>query len=309
LAQIDRDETPPPAQYGPVTVLFGRGGGRYPDGNSVLVRGERETILIDPSVGVGNEAYVLPEIDRVLNSHCHEDHIAGNFRFPDASWHFHEQDLPGIQSLENFQSFYGFEGKAAEFFYPLLVEHFNYTPRQDAIAFRDGDRFDLGGVTLRVIHTPGHTRGHCCFMIEWEEDGQARRFLYLGDIELTGFGPYYGDACSNLVDFEKSLERVRALHADWYGTFHHIGVLEEDAFRERLERFAGMIEQRERRLLEYLSEPHSFEEVVAHRFVFRPEDDLIYIDPAERRSMTLHIERLLADDRLCQNDDGRYVVA
>jgi glyoxylase-like metal-dependent hydrolase (beta-lactamase superfamily II) len=309
LASIDRNETPPPSHYGPVTVLFGRGGGRYPDGNSVLVQGERETILIDPSVGVADGNYALPEIDRVLNSHCHEDHIAGNFRFPDASWHFHEDDLQGIHSIENLIAFYGYEGKAAEAFYPLLTTRFHYTPRSDAVAFGEGDVFDLGGVIVRVVHTPGHTRGHCCFMIEWPDEDRGRRFLYLGDIELTGFGPYYGDACSSLVDFERSLELIASLEADWYGTFHHIGVLEEDAYRERLGRFAGMIENREQRLLDYLAEPRSYEEVVAHRFVFRPGDDLPYAEPAERRSMRMHLDRLLEAGAIRQAEDERYVVA
>ena len=56
-------------------------------------------------------------------------------------------------------------------------------------------------------------------MVEWEEEGREKRFLYLGDIELTTFGPYYGDAWSDLVDFERSLERIRPIEADWYGTF------------------------------------------------------------------------------------------
>ena len=33
-------------EIGPVTVLFGKGGGKYPDGNSLLVRGDDETITI-----------------------------------------------------------------------------------------------------------------------------------------------------------------------------------------------------------------------------------------------------------------------
>ena len=39
-------------QIGSVTVLFGESGGKYPDGNSLLVRGSEESALIDPSLGV-----------------------------------------------------------------------------------------------------------------------------------------------------------------------------------------------------------------------------------------------------------------
>ena len=41
------------------------------------------------------------------------------------------------------------------------------------------------------FHMPGHTAGHTVLLVEPE--GVA----FIGDIDLTGFGPYYGDACSS----------------------------------------------------------------------------------------------------------------
>jgi len=297
------------ARYGPVRVLFGANRGRYPDGNAVLVEGTRETLIIDPALGVIPRRAGLPRIDRVLNSHCHEDHIAGNHLFPDVPWHLHEADLPGITSLDAMMAIYGMDSPTDAFFRKALEEQFHYTPRADAVAFQGGDRFDLGGVALEVIHTPGHTRGHCCFAIEWREGTGTRRLLYLGDIELSSFGPYYGDAWSDLDDFERSLRRMRSVDADWYATFHHIGVVEgRDAFQSRLDRFGAVIEQREARLLDYLREPHSLDEVVAHRFVYRPHDPVPFADAVERRSMAQHIERLLAAGRLHELSGGRYRV-
>ena len=49
-------------------MLFGEEGGKYPDGNSLLVRGSRETAIIDPALGVVARRDGLPRIDRVLNS-------------------------------------------------------------------------------------------------------------------------------------------------------------------------------------------------------------------------------------------------
>lgn len=34
----------------------------------------------------------------------------------------------------------------------------------------DGDEIDIGGMKIRVIHTPGHTVGGCCFLITEGED-------------------------------------------------------------------------------------------------------------------------------------------
>ena len=156
-------------EFGPVTVLFGEERGKYPQGNSLLIRGSRESVLVDPSLGVIPRRDSLPAIDRLLFSHCHEDHISGAYLFPEASWHFHELDLPGIQSLEAMMAIYGFPEPIHSLFRKLVVEQFHFTPRPDAQGFKGGDVFDLGGVRVRALHAPGHTRGHCCFLIESDE--------------------------------------------------------------------------------------------------------------------------------------------
>ena len=139
-----------------------------------------------------------------------------------------------------------------------------------------------------MLHAPGHTRGHSFFLVE--PDG----VLYLGDVDLSSFGPYYGDAWSSLVDFEHTLAFARTLDARWYATFHHIGVVDgRAAFLEKLDRYAAVIADRERRLLEYLAEPHSLDEIAAHRFVYRPQDQVANADATERVMMGMHIERLM----------------
>ena len=292
-----RDET-----LGPVTVLFGAEDGKYPDGNSLLVRGAEETVVIDPALGVRARSASLPRVDRVLNSHCHEDHIAGNSLFREASVHLHEADRLGLESFEGFMAIFGYEGDFGTAWAQVVRDRFHYQPRPDAVPFRDGDVFDLGGgVRVHVIHTPGHTRGHCAFLVEPEG------VLYLGDIDLSSFGPYYGDAWSDLEDFERSLERVRGIDARWYATFHHIGVLDgRDAFFERLDRFAAAIPRREARLLEFLGEPRTLDEVAAYRCVYRPGDDVPHAEPVERRSMAQHIDRLARAGRVVEVEPGQY---
>lgn len=289
---------------GHVTVLVGERGGKYPHGNSVLVRGTEEALLIDPSLSLLARRAALPRIDRVVNSHCHEDHVAGNHLFPDVPWHLHELDVLGLRSLEGLMAIYGFTGPVDEAFRRVVVDEFHFTPRADAVAFRDGEVFDLGGARVRVVHTPGHTRGHCCFYCEPDD------VLYLGDIDLSSFGPYYGDAWSSLEDFDRSLRRVREIEARWYATFHHIGVVEgRAAFLERLDRFAAVIADRERRLLAFLAEPHTLDDVAAHRFVYRPQDPVPYAEPVERRSMGQHIERLVRGGQVREVEPGRYRAA
>lgn len=290
-------------RLGRVTVLGGERGGKYPHGNSMLVRGAGETIVVDPSLSlVGRDiGRDLGHVDHVLNSHAHEDHIAGNHLFPAARWHVHEADLQGLRSLDGLMEIYGFLGATAADWRRTLVDDFHFQACDDPGALRDGQVFDLGGVRLSVVHAPGHTRGHSLFHVEPDD------VLYLGDIDLSSFGPYYGDAWSSLEDFERTLERVRDLEARWYVTFHHVGVLDgRAAFLERLDRFAEVIRTREARLLEWLAEPHTLDEVAAHRFVYRPGDPVPWADGVERRSMGMHIDRLVRDGRVEEVAPGRY---
>ena len=295
-------------QYGPVTVLFGKESGKYPQGNSLLIQGSKETVLVDPSLGILPRRGALPKIDRLLFSHCHEDHLPGAHLFRDVPWHFHELDLPGIQSLEAFMAIYGFPEPIHSYFQKAVVEQFHFVPNPNSLAFRHGDVFDLGGVRVEVVHAPGHTRGHSCFLIESDEHGPDQRFVFLGDIDLSGFGPYYGDAWSNLEDFETTIEMVRNINARWYGTFHHIGVLERDAFLQRLDKFAAQIQRRESGLLEFLSEAHDITEIAAQSFVYS-RGKIPSAEAAETRSMIQHVERLLANGTLKEQSPGRWIKA
>ncbi len=289
-------------KIGAVTVFFGAQGGKYPDGNSLWVEGRDESLIIDPSLGMVARRDRLPHVDRVLNSHCHEDHIAGNHLFPDVPWHLHEADLPGIQAIENMMAIYGFTAPIQAAFEKVVVDRFHYQPNPDAKPFRDGDVFELGGARVRVIHSPGHTRGHSFF---WTEPDEV---LYLGDVDLSSFGPYYGDAWSDLEDFERTLELAREIPARHYATFHHIGVIDDrQTFLDRIDRYAEVIRSREARLLEYLAQPHSLDEIAEHRFVYRQGDDVAFAAPVEARSMGQHIERLIAAGQVSQVESGRYL--
>jgi glyoxylase-like metal-dependent hydrolase (beta-lactamase superfamily II) len=289
-------------ELGRVTVLLGEKRGKYPQGNTVVVRGDEESLVIDPCLGLIPRQGRIPAIDRVVNSHCHEDHIAGNHLFPGVPWHLHEADAPGMRSLDDFMAIYGFDDAAVDrAFRPLVMNQFHFTPRADVATFRDGDVCELGGCQMRVIHTPGHTRGHCAFHLEPDD------VLYLGDIDLSSFGPYYGDAWSDLEAFEDTLAKVREIDARHYVTFHHVGVLKgRRAFLERLDRFAAVIQQREARLLDFLRDPHTLEEIAEHRFIYREGDPVPFLACVERRSMGQHVERLLREGRVRETEPGRF---
>lgn len=68
----------------------------------------------------------------------------------------------------------------------------------------DGDGLDLGGRKLSVVHTPGHSPGHCCF---YEEE---RGYLFSGDLLYVGkLDAFY--PTTDPRRFWRSVQKVRKL--------------------------------------------------------------------------------------------------
>jgi glyoxylase-like metal-dependent hydrolase (beta-lactamase superfamily II) len=283
-----------------VSVLVGDANGKYPSGNSLVVRGRGEAVIIDPSIDVVARGGAPVAVDAVINSHSHEDHLPGNGLFVDAKVHIHDDDLPGARSLEGLMDVYGLAGEARREFARQVVEEFHYTPRPDAEGFTDGHTWDLGHVQIDAVHLPGHTRGHSGFRI-------GGGVFFLADIDLTGFGPYYGDVWSDLEQFEESLVQVRDEHADHYVTFHHKGVIEgRERFLELLDAFHEVIPRRHQVMLDYLAEPHTIDEMVAHRFVYRPHVQHVFADSVEHRCAAMHVQRMLVRGEAREIAPGTY---
>ena len=286
-----------------VSVLQGAMFGSYPSGNSVVVRGSSESIIINPSLTVVDEGGAPVEVDAVINSHSHEDHLAGNGLFTEARVHIHHDDLPGAQSLDGLLDVFGFDDHTRAEHAISFVEEMHYSPRPDAQGFADGHVSDLGGTTVTAMHLPGHTRGHSGFHI----DGGI---FFLSDIDLTGFGPYYGDVWSDLEQFEESLRVVRDVEAEFYVTFHQKGVIEgRETFVELLDKFHSVIGRRHDEMLEFLRDPHTLQQMADRRFVYRPHVDIPFVETVERRTAELHVARMLGRGEAIEVEVGVYLTA
>jgi glyoxylase-like metal-dependent hydrolase (beta-lactamase superfamily II) len=148
---------------------------------------------------------------------------------------------------------------------------------------------------------PGHTSGHTVLLVEPEG------IAFIGDIDLSSFGPYYGDATSSLAAFRHTLEKIADLPARVWVTSHHKGVITERAeFLKLLQAFREKIDRREHAILDALAErPRSLEDLAAHRFLYPPGHHDIYIEDAERHTLVQHLDEMIATGRVAL-DDGIY---
>ncbi len=160
----------------------------------------------------------------------------------------------------------------------------------------DGERIELGGITLETIHTPGHTPGHIAFFIP-EHD-----LLFSGDIDLTPFGPFYGHDFADIDDFLASIEKLKQVEAKMVIS-GHAGPFNGN-LSERFREYAEVIHSRDRLLLEKLSQPKSIEEFKGSNLFYKTYPDFPeLIRWFELVHIEKHLMRLKTMGKVRQKDD------
>ena len=175
-----------PLHFGPVTLVPGGKGGRYPYCHSLVLDGPEETWVIDPAA---QRAYFTElarsrRVTAVFLSHFHEDHQRYNYLFPQAAFFGPALEEDAFRSIKGVFRHMGL--KDPEFrrhWQETLERQFHLRPIQRFKPHFPGQLFQLGELTLEVLPAPGHTPGHSCFAIP-ELD-----LVYLADVDLTSFGP------------------------------------------------------------------------------------------------------------------------
>ena len=294
----------PVIRLGPVSVYLGEKSGKYPDGNQVVVRGADTLAAFDTPLVANRLGDELLAADLVVLGHVHEDHMAGLHRLPGAPVYVHEADAEAARSWDGLARHYGYTPGVLAGMHAKIEREFHYAPRPDALAYAEGANWDLGGgVTVRAIHAPGHTSGHCVLLVE------PGGIAFIGDIDLSSFGPYYGDATSSLAAFRGTLAAVKDIPARAWITSHHKGVItDRGTFLDLLAAFGSRLDAREEAIASFLrASPATLEELIAHRFVYPRDRDELFYEDVERRTIAQHLEALARAGR-AREEDGRWRV-
>jgi hydroxyacylglutathione hydrolase len=290
-------------QLGLIRFIRGENSGKYPFNHSVYLEGKDCRVVIDPSCGLQKLIDLKQKdgVDQVWLSHWHEDHIGFLNLFENCILRISEKDFPPLTDMEIFLDWYGIkDDNIREIWKNVLLNNFNYHPQQEALFLQDEEKIDLGSLAVQVIATPGHTPGHLSFFFPDEA------ILFLGDYDLTSFGPWYGDVYSSIEETIKSIHRLKSVPARRWIASHNTGLFKENPGKF-WDDYENVIYQREGRIMNFLKEPKMLEEILSAWLVYgRPREPKEFFEFNERALVGKHIEYLERQGKITL-DQNKYV--
>lgn len=182
-----------------------------------LIVGKEKALLFDTGFGFGNLRETILEITElplvVVNSHGHLDHACGNYQFQEPVY-IHERDMElclqtnsarvRAEAVDTGKHRIQRDTGKTENILPQGFDEQAYI-RQGAGNLKpvaEGDIFDLGGITLKVIELPGHTRGSIGLY------SKEKKLLYVGDAVNQALWLFAPEA-DNLDAYIYTLKKVK----------------------------------------------------------------------------------------------------
>jgi glyoxylase-like metal-dependent hydrolase (beta-lactamase superfamily II) len=234
-------------------------------GTNTYIVGRGDVAIIDPAVA---DAVYIERVVReagnrgrsviVLLTHLHFDHIGGV-----------------APITEQMHIDVGAFGEA-----PFVTRRLN-----------DGDEINVGGATLRALHTPGHASDHMCYELVEE------RAVFTGDV-VAGFGTVViAPPDGNMSDYMTTLQRLETLDPERMYPAH--GPVIEDP-NAKLHEYIAHRRDRERQVIDALEAGLTdLPKMVERIYAEVPKA----LHPMAERSLLAHLEMLEANGRVVRNDD------
>jgi glyoxylase-like metal-dependent hydrolase (beta-lactamase superfamily II) len=183
---------------------------QFEEAISYLVAGSDRAVLIDTGTGIGDLKSAVSELTdldvSVVNTHTHWDHIGDNAQFDAILCYDHPDCIGKLRSgVDKAKLLSALSGDSV---WKPLPKGFDpaawsIPPVEPTGLIHDGDLIELGGRTLEVIYTPGHSPGSVCLL------DRKSRLLFTGDTFFPG--PLY--AHPEDVDIEAYIASISRLES------------------------------------------------------------------------------------------------
>lgn len=174
--------------------------------NCYLIKtGEKSGVVIDPA-SEAEEILARAEkigisIEKILLTHGHFDHTGAVNQIKEktgAAVYLHAEDEILLKD----------PNKALAYFCPELP----FEEKRADVLLSDGDEIEQDGLIFRVLHTPGHTAGSVCFLLDVPS---GEKLMFAGDtIFKDSIGRSDGYSGDYIVQRE-TLARLKALPDDY----------------------------------------------------------------------------------------------
>ena len=185
---------------------------------SYLITTSQGNILIDPTIepavgdirkNIEQLGFNLKDIKIILQSHAHGDHIGGLAQF---------KELTGAKVMAMAQDADVLaDGGKSDF---RGGEH--WTPVRADKVLHDGEKVQLGGVTMVAHLTAGHTKGCTTWSTVAEENGKKYNVVFVCSVRMNTGIPLVGNTkYPNIAgDFENAFATLKKLPCDVFLVSH-----------------------------------------------------------------------------------------
>jgi hydroxyacylglutathione hydrolase len=253
----------------------------------------KDKVLIDSGSDPRNLLEVEKQfgIELIINTHYHIDHTFNNYLFPNATKIINHIEfetattLDGIAAIIGVQDEWGSEG--VELWKKDVPKEWEKSLGALSGTYDYEREYDLGGVKVHFLHSPGHTAGFACPY--FPDLGVA----FVGDYDMTTFGPWYNGSDGDIDDFINSGKRLLELDADTFITGHQKGVFNNREFKQAMVKFLDIIDKRDEVIAKYVHQGLTFEELTDIG-IFYPKKVLNCqrMKTWERSGIRKHLKRL-----------------
>jgi glyoxylase-like metal-dependent hydrolase (beta-lactamase superfamily II) len=245
-------------------MIFGDNGGRFPHCHTFLLIEGEEITLFDPQCGrdllereLNKMSKSWKSIKNIVNTHFHVDHTSSNAFIKSKNNNvqilIHRNDAKAMANMEDYLRQYGLTGDAKTH-YKSIFENLGYRQTTPDRIFKEGDLIPGG---FKVIHTPGHTPGHCCF---YKSD-----ILIAGDVDLVG-RPWVSNATSNVNDFYNSINKLLKLDVSTFLPGHGRPILDKNEILSELIKYQKKLINTGKKVLDLIDKQLTIEEILNKRY-------------------------------------------